>query len=167
MFWKRKSAKVTQVETVYLPKGSQGSGHWNCPTPVRIGGYFEGRLDCSGLLLIEASGELFADVWVRQAVIHGRVDGDLYCQEQLVLHPTAEVTGNITVPPGGFVMLDGAKIGGGVRSWTKHQAEKSEEVLQQLSRKPRGVPSKTELDDDDGFASDPEQLVEQSLHYLV
>ena len=96
MFWKRKSAKVTQVETVYLPKGSQGSGHWNCITPVRIGGYFEGRLDCSGLLLIEASGELFADVWVRQAVIHGRVDGDLYCQEQLVLHPTAEVTGNIT-----------------------------------------------------------------------
>ena len=47
MFWKRKSAKVTQVETVYLPKGSQGSGHWNCTTPVRIGGYFEGRLDCS------------------------------------------------------------------------------------------------------------------------
>ena len=61
--------------------------------------------------MIEASGELFADVWVRQAVIHGRVDGDLYCQEQLVLHPTAEVTGNITVPPGGFVMLDGAKLG--------------------------------------------------------
>ena len=142
MFWKRKSAKVTQVETVYLPKGSQGSGHWNCTTPVRIGGYFEGRLDCSGLLLIEASGELFADVWVRQAVIHGRVDGDLYCQEQLVLHPTAEVTGNITVPPGGFVMLDGAKIGGGVRSWTKHQAEKSEEVLQQLTRKTRGLPPK-------------------------
>ena len=64
-------------------------------------------------------------------------------------------------------MLDGAKIGGGVRSWTKHQAEKSEEVLQQLTRKTRGVPPKTELDDDDGFASDPEQLVEQSLHYLV
>jgi len=36
-----------------------------------------------------------------------------------------------------------------------------------LTRKTRGVPSKTELDDDDGFASDPEQLVEQSLHYLV
>jgi len=63
--------------------------------------------------------------------------------------------------------LDGAKIGGGVRSWTKHHAEKSEEVLQQLNRKTRGVHSRVEFDDDDGFTSDPEQLVEQSLHYLV
>lgn len=163
MFWRRKAKKVTQAETVYLPKGSQACGHWNCTTPVRIGGSFEGQLECTELLLVEESAEIKADVWAKHAVVHGKIDGDLYCQEQLVLHPSATVTGNVTVPPGGFVLQEGAVIGGAVRSWTRHQAEKSQEVLQ-LTRKST---SSSVLKEDDNYPSDPEQLVEQSLHYLV
>jgi cytoskeletal protein CcmA (bactofilin family) len=166
MWLRRNKPDMKSSETVFLPQGTKANGHWNCTAPVRIGGIFEGRLECAQILLVEAQAEIHANVWARNAVIHGLVDGDLFCHEQLLLHKTARVTGSITVPPGSFVMQEGAVVQGAVRSWAQHQAERSKEVLMKLSRQSnasdsQSLPHPTELQED------PEALVEQSLAFLV
>jgi len=63
---------------------------------LRINGYLAGVIRSrQGTLMLEAEGEVDADVFVNRVVIHGRLRGDIHASEHVRLGGSARVTGDI------------------------------------------------------------------------
>jgi len=65
---------------------------------VRIDGWFEGEIRSPDLLEIGAAGQVKGRVEVAQALVAGRLVGDLVASERVTLLETAVVVGSITTP---------------------------------------------------------------------
>ena len=62
----------------------------------RVDGNVLGKPDGRGLLVLSEKGAVVGTVKVHDAVINGRVEGDLEVEHYLELQASARVTGNIT-----------------------------------------------------------------------
>lgn len=63
---------------------------------LRINGYAAGRIRSdTGTLIVDAGGEVDADISVHYAIIHGCVRGDIHAREKVELGGTAKVIGDI------------------------------------------------------------------------
>jgi len=65
---------------------------------IRIDGAFEGELESQGKIIIGPTGFVKAKIELEEAVIAGKVEGDITVKGRLVLRGRAEVRGNITAP---------------------------------------------------------------------
>ena len=101
MFWKKKTAPID------ISRLSSLLAHDTCVRGdvifaggVRIDGRVEGNVlsnpDNPGLLVLSDKGTVVGTVKVHDAVINGRVEGDLEVEHFLELQASARVTGNIT-----------------------------------------------------------------------
>jgi len=63
---------------------------------LRINGKFEGELSSSGTVHVGPQGDLRADVNVGNAVIEGKVNGNITASERVELRATAQMVGDIT-----------------------------------------------------------------------
>jgi cytoskeletal protein CcmA (bactofilin family) len=101
MFWKKKAASVD------IGRLSSLLAHDTCvrgdvifERGVRIDGRVEGNVlsgpGDDGLLVLSDKGAIVGTVKVYDAVINGRVEGDLEVEHFLELQANASVTGNIT-----------------------------------------------------------------------
>jgi cytoskeletal protein CcmA (bactofilin family) len=101
MFWKKKDTPVD------IGRLSSLLAHDTCVRGdvvfeggVRIDGRVEGNVlsnpDNPGLLVLSDKGAIVGTVKVHDAVINGRVEGDLEVEHFLELQASARVTGNIT-----------------------------------------------------------------------
>ena len=62
----------------------------------RVEGNVQGKPDDRGLLVLSEKGVIVGTVKVHDAVVNGRVEGDLEVEHYLELQAGAQVTGNIT-----------------------------------------------------------------------
>jgi hypothetical protein len=63
---------------------------------LRINGYAAGVIRShEGSLIVEAAGEVDADIWVRDATIYGCVRGDIRAKQKVELGGSARVVGDI------------------------------------------------------------------------
>lgn len=101
MFWKKKGLAID------ISRLSSLLAHDTCVRGdvifdggLRIDGRVEGsvlgKADGSGLLVLSDKGTIVGTVKVHDAVINGRVEGDLEVGHFLELQANARVTGNIT-----------------------------------------------------------------------
>ena len=63
---------------------------------LRISGYVAGTIRSSeGSLIVDPEGEVDADIFVRQATIHGRLRGEIRAEESVLIGASARVIGDI------------------------------------------------------------------------
>lgn len=82
------------INTV-IGRGSVSEGRFQIETGVRVDGVLKGELVSSGTLIVGESGVIEADVKVREALISGRVVGDLIAENKVHLQAQATFIGKV------------------------------------------------------------------------
>jgi len=99
--------------TAFIDQGSEFEGKLSFKDTVRIDGSFSGEISSDNTLIVGESGVIHATIKSVCVVISGEVEGDIQASDQVVLHKTALVTGDIAAPS--LIMEEGAQLNGGVR----------------------------------------------------
>jgi cytoskeletal protein CcmA (bactofilin family) len=114
--------------TAFIDQGSEFEGKLSFKDTVRIDGTFSGEISSDNTLIVGESGQIHASIKSVCVVISGLVEGDIHASEQIVLHKTAVVEGNLDSPA--ISMEEGAQLNGSVRmgnasSTTGHSTAKT------------------------------------------
>ena len=113
---KRKAmAKVNRLDEDSLVNsiigvGSEFKGEFKINGLLRIDGKFIGTIDTGGKVLIGQSGDATTDIKARLVVVGGKVSGNIYATERIILLSTGDVKGNIITPS--LIMEEGVKFDG-------------------------------------------------------
>jgi cytoskeletal protein CcmA (bactofilin family) len=99
--------------TAFIDQGSEFEGKLSFRDTVRIDGTFSGEISSDNTLIVGESGQIHATIQSVCVVISGLVEGDIHASEQIVLHKTAVVNGNLDAPA--ISMEEGAQLNGSVR----------------------------------------------------
>ena len=99
--------------TAFIDQGSEFEGKLSFKDTVRIDGTFSGEISSDNTLIVGESGQIHASIKSVCVVISGLVEGDIHATEQIVLHKTAVVEGNLDAPA--ISMEEGAQLNGSVR----------------------------------------------------
>jgi len=99
--------------TAFIDQGSEFEGKLSFKDTVRIDGTFSGEISSDNTLIVGESGQIMATINSVCVVISGLVEGDIHANEQIVLHKTAVVNGDLDSPM--IVMEEGAQLNGSVR----------------------------------------------------
>ena len=99
--------------TAFIDQGSEFEGKLSFKDTVRIDGTFSGEISSDNTLIVGETGEIHAKITSVAVVISGRVEGDVIASQEVVLHKTAVVNGDIESPS--FVVEEGAQLNGAVR----------------------------------------------------
>jgi len=99
--------------TAFIDQGSEFEGKLSFKDTVRIDGSFSGEISSDNTLIVGESGQIRAKIRSVRIVISGYVEGDIVATEQVVLHKSAVVSGDIQSPS--LVMEEGAQLNGAVR----------------------------------------------------
>jgi cytoskeletal protein CcmA (bactofilin family) len=90
--------------------GSEFNGEFKINGLLRIDGKFIGTIDTRGKVLIGQSGDATTDIKARLVVVGGKVSGNIYATERIILLSTGDVKGNIITPS--LIMEEGVKFDG-------------------------------------------------------
>jgi cytoskeletal protein CcmA (bactofilin family) len=99
--------------TAFIDQGSEFEGKLSFKDTVRIDGTFSGEISSDNTLIVGESGQIHASIQSVCVVISGLVEGDINASDQIVLHKTAVVKGDLDAPI--VVMEEGAQLNGAVR----------------------------------------------------
>lgn len=78
-----------------LVKGTVVKGDVKSESDIRIDGIVEGSLICEAKVVIGPTGFIQGTVNCRDAVVEGKIDGNIYVTELLNLRKTAQLNGEI------------------------------------------------------------------------
>jgi len=90
--------------------GSEFKGEFKINGLLRIDGKFLGTIDTHGKVLIGQSGDATTDIKARLVVVGGKVSGNIYATERIILLSTGDIKGNIITPS--LIMEEGVKFDG-------------------------------------------------------
>ncbi len=96
--------------TAFIDQGSTFEGKLSFKDTVRIDGGFKGEIASENTLIVGESGEIDALIASKTVVVSGNVVGNIQAQEQVVLHKSACVSGDIETPS--IVIEKGAVFNG-------------------------------------------------------
>ena len=96
--------------TAFIDQGSEFSGKLSFKDTVRIDGKFEGEIASENTLIVGETGSVQATIHSEIVVVHGEVIGDIFAKQQISLHKTAKVTGNLQTQT--FSVEEGAELNG-------------------------------------------------------
>ncbi|MAG33463.1 MAG: hypothetical protein CL908_21510 [Deltaproteobacteria bacterium] len=99
--------------TAFIDQGSEFEGKLSFKDTVRIDGTFSGEISSDNTLIVGESGQIHATIKSVCVVISGLVEGDIHASQQILLHKTAVVSGDLDAPT--IVMEEGAQFNGAVR----------------------------------------------------
>lgn len=97
---------------------------------IRIAGLIIGDVESDEKIIITSTGELKGECFAPVIEISGKIDGKVFAKENLVLNGTSVVVGEIFAKR--FVMNEGAYIDGGIKSGSKAEEIKKEDVLDKV-----------------------------------
>jgi cytoskeletal protein CcmA (bactofilin family) len=106
--------------TAFIDQGSEFEGKLSFKDTVRIDGSFSGEIASDNTLIVGETGEIHASIRSVCVVISGLVEGDIDASDQVVLHKTANVTGDISAPS--LMIEEGARFNGQVRMGARGSA---------------------------------------------
>lgn len=89
-----------------IGRGAVSEGYFQIAAGVRVDGILKGELESSGTLIVGKSGVIEANVKVRDALISGRIVGNLVAEEKVHLQSQATFIGKIQT--GVLIVEDGA-----------------------------------------------------------
>lgn len=96
-------------------KGTKIEGTMEVAQSIRIDGSFKGTLKASDTLIVGATGELTdVSVTVKNAVIGGRISGNIVAANKVTLESTSRLDGDLTAKL--LVIEEGALFSGNCKS---------------------------------------------------
>lgn len=99
--------------TAFIDQGSEFEGKLSFRDTLRIDGTFSGEISSDDTLIVGESGQITATIHSVSVVISGLVEGNIIASEQIVLHKTAVVNGDLESPI--VSMEEGAQLNGRVK----------------------------------------------------
>ncbi len=99
--------------TAFIDQGSEFEGKLSFKDTVRIDGTFSGEISSDNTLIVGESGQIMATIHSVCVVISGLVEGNIIASEQIVLHKSAVVNGDLESPI--VIMEEGAQLNGSVK----------------------------------------------------
>jgi cytoskeletal protein CcmA (bactofilin family) len=93
-----------------IGEGSEFKGEFTINGLLRIDGKFKGTIDTEGKVLIGQTGEAVTDIRASVVVVGGKVKGNIFATERVIMLSTGHVEGNIITP--GLIMEDGVMFEG-------------------------------------------------------
>jgi len=116
---KDESAVSSRELNALLGRGSEFDGKLIFEGTVRIDGKFKGEIHSKGRLIVGENGEVIGEIWVDNAIISGKVKGNINAQNRVELQPPARLEGNITASS--LVIQEGAIFDGNCQMSKKEQ----------------------------------------------
>ncbi len=111
-----KDAGPSSSTNCVVAKGTKIEGNFQSPENVRMDGGLVGEVRCDKKLVMGETSSLEGKIFANEAVIMGRVKGDIVVADTLHLQNTANVQGNISakylIVDEGAVFNGDCKIGG-------------------------------------------------------
>lgn len=132
MFNATKKPAVTDPISIsinIISKGTEISGNIKSHGDMRIEGLVDGSLDCKSRVVIGDSGEVKGNIVANDAVISGKVIGNVMVSESLFLKSTAKIFGDLTL--GKLIVESGAEFNGSC----KMKSELEQQVTKQHGSK--------------------------------
>lgn len=99
--------------TAFIDQGSEFEGKLSFRDTVRIDGTFSGEISSENTLIVGESGKIHANIRSVSVMVSGLVEGDIQASNQILLHKSAVVNGDLVAPT--IVMEEGAQLNGTVR----------------------------------------------------
>ncbi len=112
-----------------ISKGTEIVGDISSQGDMRIEGIVHGTLNCKARVVIGDSGEVKGNITANDAVISGKVIGNVLVHEFLFLKGTAKIFGDLVV--GKIVVENGAEFNGSC----KMNSELEQQVIKQHGAK--------------------------------
>ncbi len=94
----------------YLGAGTSYNGTLNFTGTVRIDGEFTGEINSEGTLELGKSSQVKGVVHVRQLILNGALEGDVYVSERVIMRSGAKLRGQLSAKT--LVMEEGAFLQG-------------------------------------------------------
>jgi cytoskeletal protein CcmA (bactofilin family) len=108
-----------------LGEGVTFKGELSFQRLLRIDGHFEGKLTSTGKLFVGPNGVLKSDdIQLREAIIEGKVEGNIKVEERIELRGDAIIRGNIEART--LSVDEGVSITGHVKVLPQKEAEQEE-----------------------------------------
>jgi cytoskeletal protein CcmA (bactofilin family) len=96
--------------SAFIDQGSEFEGKLTFKDTVRIDGSFRGEISSENTLIVGETGSIEATIRSNTVVVSGQVDGDIIAGQQVVLHKSAKVHGDMTAPS--LIIEEGAVFNG-------------------------------------------------------
>jgi cytoskeletal protein CcmA (bactofilin family) len=103
-------ADMDKGQTTVIAQGTEIEGKFMCSENVRLDGAIKGEVRITKRIVMGADGRVTGNIWAAEAVIKGRITGDIHVSESLHLTDTAVIEGNIVAKT--MVVDEGARYNG-------------------------------------------------------
>jgi cytoskeletal protein CcmA (bactofilin family) len=121
------SLPVSPNASACISQGLRIKGEVTGTEDLFIDGYFEGKVNLSsGCLTVGPNGEVKADIFAREVIVRGRVDGKILGREKIQLWSTGNVAGDLQTER--LIIEDGAVLRGRVEIETGKPIDKHAEA---------------------------------------
>jgi cytoskeletal protein CcmA (bactofilin family) len=123
---------IGQAEGAHIGKSVLIKGELSGSEDLFLDGEVEGRIELRGnSLTVGPNGRVRANIQARQAIVHGKVEGNIAAADRVDLKKTASVTGDIVTAR--ITVEEGAFFKGGV--------DIQRESATRAEQKPAGAPA--------------------------
>lgn len=86
-----------QVSAI-LDKGASFEGKLTFEGTVQIGGEFRGEIFTKDTLVVNKGSFVSAQIEAETIIISGRVEGNIFARQKVIMHPPAVFKGTVTTP---------------------------------------------------------------------
>ena len=130
MTLKTKSTNNQSHELNFIGGGTFLEGSIETRGSLRIDGKVKGIVKSGDTLTVGTDGEIIGEVHVKNAIIGGRIEGDVFVEEKLILEATSYLNGNVKTSK--LIIDEGAFFSG------KSQMGKNSEGKEKVPSIPAG-----------------------------
>jgi cytoskeletal protein CcmA (bactofilin family) len=119
---------VSSKASACISQGIRIKGELTGSEDLFLDGHFEGKLNLTNdsSLTVGPNGEVKADIFAREVIVRGRVDGKIVGREKIQLWSTGNVAGDLQTER--LMIEDGAVLRGRVEIETGRPIEKRDEA---------------------------------------
>lgn len=128
------AADGSEAKVPVLGKTLLFRGELTAEEDVILQGRVEGSIRHARNLVIGTDGSVLGDVYANHLTVEGLVEGDLHCNEAVIVHATAQVRGNIFAPRVGI--MEGALFNGRIEMEPAAARASSPHVQTRAASKP-------------------------------
>jgi cytoskeletal protein CcmA (bactofilin family) len=129
----------------FLGRDTEFTGKMVFNGAVRLDGKFSGEIFTGGNLIVGDSAVIDADIDVDNAVISGRVNGDIKAKSKVELNPPGKVFGNIETPV--LVIKEGVVFEGNCHMGLKREGEENTAIFNDIKEKKGTLEEDTEIEE--------------------
>lgn len=134
-------------ELNFIGAGTYLEGNIETKGSLRIDGKVKGIVKSGDTLTVGSAGEIVGEVHVKNAIVGGKIEGNVYSEQKLVLESTSSLTGNLRASK--LIIDEGAYFSG------KSQMGATTQKIKETSQK--GTDENPKLFSSEGVASGASQ----------